>query len=199
MRMLSCKRWPQGVSSEQYHSLGSMSMTEEVTLPGFRLDVHAFGYQLASLSPVPTELNLDKHGFELLKPEISYSHVFPDRGYISMYRSVDKTAMSIERYSKKDARTWKKPFCLVITFGTLYSKHFASKIKMLFFIPRYLPLFSTISAFYHLPQSFRSFRIIIKSWLCATRWAYSPAVRMEMNPDNDNRNCYIKRNYRQCK
>jgi hypothetical protein len=70
---------------------------------------------------------------------------------------------------------WIFDFCLVITFGTLYSRHFASKIKMLFFIPRYLPLFSTISAFYHLPQSFRSFRIIIKSWLCATRWAYSPA------------------------
>jgi beta-carotene ketolase (CrtO type) len=96
--------------AEQYHSLGSMTITEEVTLPGFRSDVHAFGYQLASLSPVPTELNLDKHGFELLKPEISYSHVFPDRGYISMYRSVDKTAKSIERYSKKDARTWKKLF-----------------------------------------------------------------------------------------
>src|SRR5712691_259580 len=86
---------------------------------------------------------------------------------------------------------WIFDFCLVITFGTLCSKHFASKIKMLFFIPRYLPLFSTTSAFYHLPQSFRSFRIIIKSCLCATRWAYSQAVRMEMNPDDDNRNCYI--------
>ena len=74
---------------------------------------------------------------------------------------------------------WIFDFSLVITFGTLYSKHFASKIKMLFFIPSYLTLFITISAFYHLPQSFRSFRIIIKSWLCATRWAYSPAVRME--------------------
>ena len=33
-----------------------------------------------------------------------------------MYRSVDKTAMSIERYSKKDARTWKKLFdnCLAL-------------------------------------------------------------------------------------
>lgn len=35
---------------EQYNSLGGMTITEEVTLPGFRSDVHAFGYQLANLS-----------------------------------------------------------------------------------------------------------------------------------------------------
>jgi beta-carotene ketolase (CrtO type) len=51
---------------EQYKSIGGMTITEEVTLPGFRSDVHAFGYQLANLSPVPDELNLDKYGFELL-------------------------------------------------------------------------------------------------------------------------------------
>jgi beta-carotene ketolase (CrtO type) len=75
---------------EQYKSIGGMTITEEVTLPGFRSDVHAFGYQLANLSPVPDELNLSEYGFELLRSEISYSHVFPDGGYISMYRSVEK-------------------------------------------------------------------------------------------------------------
>lgn len=95
---------------EQYKSIGGMTITEEVTLPGFRSDVHAFGYQLANLSPVPDELNLSKYGFELLRPEISYSHVFPDGGYISMYRSVEKTMNSIGKYSKKDVHTWKKMF-----------------------------------------------------------------------------------------
>jgi beta-carotene ketolase (CrtO type) len=95
---------------EQYKSIGGMTITEEVTLPGFRSDVHAFGYQLANLSPVPNELNLSEYGFELLRPEISYSHVFPDGGYISMYRSVEKTMNSIGKYSKKDAHTWKKMF-----------------------------------------------------------------------------------------
>jgi beta-carotene ketolase (CrtO type) len=95
---------------EQYKSIGGMTITEEVTLPGFRSDVHAFGYQLANLSPVPDELNLKKYGFELLRPEISYSHVFPDGGYISMYRSIEKTMNSIGKYSKKDAHTWNKMF-----------------------------------------------------------------------------------------
>jgi beta-carotene ketolase (CrtO type) len=93
---------------EEYHSIGGVTITEAITLPGFKSDIHAFGYQLANLSPVPDELGLGKFGFELIQPEICYSHVFPDGGYISMYRSVDKTIKSIERYSRKDALTWKK-------------------------------------------------------------------------------------------
>ena len=37
---------------ERYHDVGGMTLTEELTLPGFRSDVHASGYQLANLSPV---------------------------------------------------------------------------------------------------------------------------------------------------
>lgn len=95
---------------EQYHSIGGMTITEEITLPGFRSDVHAFGYQLANLSPVPSELILDKYGFELIRPEISYSHIFPTGGHISMYRSLDKTMKNLNKYSRKDALTWKKMF-----------------------------------------------------------------------------------------
>lgn len=97
---------------EQYHSIGGMTITEEITLPGYKSDIHAFGYQLANLSPVPSELKLENWGFELLRPEISYSHVFPKEtcGYISMYRDIDKTMKSIQKYSKKDAQTWKDMF-----------------------------------------------------------------------------------------
>lgn len=95
---------------EQYHSIGGMTITEEVTLPGFKSDIHAYGYQLANFSPAPGELELDKYGFELLYPDPSISHVFPNGGIISMYRDVNKTVKSLERYSKKDAQTWQKMF-----------------------------------------------------------------------------------------
>ena len=95
---------------EKYHSIGGMTITEEITLPGFLSDVHAFGYQLANLSPVPLELNLGNYGFELIKPEISYSHIFPDGGYITMYRDILKTVKSIKKYSTKDAKTWTNLF-----------------------------------------------------------------------------------------
>ena len=91
---------------DQYHTVGGMATTEEITLPGFRSDLHAFGYQFASLSPVPRELELSTFGFELIRPEINFSHVFPDGGIISMHRSVEDTVRSIGRYSKKDGNTW---------------------------------------------------------------------------------------------
>lgn len=93
---------------DQYHTVGGMATTEEITLPGFESDLHAFGYQFANLSPVPQELDLSAYGFELIWPEINYSHVFPDGDIISMYRSIDDTVRSIERYSKKDGATWRR-------------------------------------------------------------------------------------------
>ncbi|MGB7295827.1 MAG: NAD(P)/FAD-dependent oxidoreductase, partial [Candidatus Aminicenantales bacterium] len=91
-----------------YHTVGGMATTEEITLPGFKSDLHAFGYQFANLSSVPQELNLSAYGFDLIWPEINYSHVFPDGGIISMHRSIDDTVRSIERYSKKDGETWRR-------------------------------------------------------------------------------------------
>src|ERR671936_705528 len=46
-----------------------MTLTQEVVAPGFWSDVHASGYQLASLSPAPDELNLFDRGLELIEPE----------------------------------------------------------------------------------------------------------------------------------
>jgi len=43
---------------EQYHAVGGMTVTEEETLRGFWSDIHASGYQLANLSPVPQELGI---------------------------------------------------------------------------------------------------------------------------------------------
>jgi phytoene dehydrogenase-like protein len=93
---------------DQYHTVGGMATTEEITLPGFRSDMHAFGFQLANLSPVPEELGLAEHGLELLRPEINYSQVFPDGGIISTHRGLDDTVASIGRYSRKDGETWRR-------------------------------------------------------------------------------------------
>jgi hypothetical protein len=73
-----------------------MTVTEEITLPGYMSDVHTFGYQLANLSPVPGELRLYNYGFELIKPEICYSHIF----------QMVVLSRCIEIY-KKRLRAWK--------------------------------------------------------------------------------------------
>ena len=95
---------------EEYRSIGGMTITEEITLPGFKSDVHAFGYQLANLSPVPHELDLQRYGFELIHPEICLSHIFPNGKYISMYPSIDMTIKSIKKFSAIDAKSWYKIF-----------------------------------------------------------------------------------------
>ena len=95
---------------EEYRSIGGMTITEEITLPGFKSDVHAFGYQLANMSPVPDELNLANYGFDLIYPEVSFSHIFPHGRSITMYRSLDKTMKSIQTFSTKDAQTWRRLF-----------------------------------------------------------------------------------------
>ena len=63
-----------------------MTNTEELTLPGFRSDTHAIGYQMANLSPVPQDLGLHRYGFELLHPEIDFSQAFPNGTSISVFR-----------------------------------------------------------------------------------------------------------------
>jgi len=91
---------------EQYHTVGGMTVTEEETLPGFWSDIHASGYQLANLSPVPQELGLLDR-YELIEPEIPFSHAFLDGEIISVYRDIEKTVADIARYSHKDGETWR--------------------------------------------------------------------------------------------
>ena len=91
---------------EQYHAVGGMTVTEEETLPDFWSDIHASGYQLANLSPVPHELGLLDR-YELIQPEIPFSHAFPDGDIISVHRDIEKTVGDIARYSLKDADTWR--------------------------------------------------------------------------------------------
>src|SRR5215470_8778337 len=90
---------------EQYHTVGGMTVTEEETLPGFWSDIHASGYQLANLSPVPKELGLLDR-YELIEPEIPFSHAFPNGDLISVHRDLEKTVAEIGRYSAKDAERW---------------------------------------------------------------------------------------------
>ncbi len=91
---------------EQYHTVGGMTVTEEETLPGFWSDIHASGYQLANLSPVPNELGLLDR-YELIKPEIPFSHAFPNGDLISVHRDIEKTVAEITPYSVKDAEKWR--------------------------------------------------------------------------------------------
>ena len=57
--------------------------------------------------PGPGELELEKHGLELIEPDLVYAHAFPDGRVLAVSRSLEKTVENIGRYSKKDAETWR--------------------------------------------------------------------------------------------
>jgi phytoene dehydrogenase-like protein len=90
---------------EEYPSVGGMTLTEELAAPGFRSDVHASGYQLASLSPTPHELNLFDHGLELIDPSYAWAHAFPGGECIAVGTDLERARESIARYSARDADT----------------------------------------------------------------------------------------------
>jgi phytoene dehydrogenase-like protein len=95
---------------EQYHAVGGMTLTEELTLPGFWSDVHASGYQLANLSPAPHELELFAHGVELIEPDLVYGHAFSDGRGLAVSRNLNRTLANISRLSEKDAAAWRRLF-----------------------------------------------------------------------------------------
>lgn len=92
---------------EKYGSIGGMSNTEEITLPGFHSDTHAICIQFANFSPVPDELRLADYGYELLHPDPCWSHPFPDGRAITVYRDIDRTCDSIGQFSPRDAQIWR--------------------------------------------------------------------------------------------
>jgi phytoene dehydrogenase-like protein len=92
---------------EAYEQLGGMTLTQELTLPGFWSDVHASGYQLANISPVPAELDLAEHGLELIVPDHVYAHAFPDGRGIVVSRDLEQAVREIARISDRDAATFR--------------------------------------------------------------------------------------------
>lgn len=92
---------------EQGATIGGMTNTAELTQPGFKSDTHAFGYQLANVSPVPDELDLERYGFELLHPEVAVTHAFPDGASVSVFRDLARSCASIAWWSARDAETYR--------------------------------------------------------------------------------------------
>ena len=92
---------------EANDDIGGLTITQEITRPGFHNDLHAFGYQFANLSPAPAELDLAGHGLELLTPEVAFAHAFADGATVHMHTDLEQTCASIGAQSSHDAARWR--------------------------------------------------------------------------------------------
>ncbi|MFQ5692175.1 MAG: phytoene desaturase family protein [Nitrospinota bacterium] len=83
--------------------VGGGCLTEEATLPGFLHNLHANFFMGIDLTPYVRDLELERHGFELIFPPVQHGIAFPDGTGLCIHQDPEKTAASIARFSRKDA------------------------------------------------------------------------------------------------
>ena len=108
---------------EEHHSIGGMTITEEITLPGFKSDVHAFGYQLANLSPVPHELDLKTNQFNQKSRYIIYIFRYRMKTQIQIpdYQYPTRNCLINSKYHKRNLQV-KNPSVFLFRL-CLYTKY----------------------------------------------------------------------------
>ncbi len=80
---------------ERAGEVGGGARTAELTLPGFRHDVCSAVHPLAVGSPYLAALGLERHGLELLMPEIQAAHPLDDGSAVALHRAVSDTAQAL--------------------------------------------------------------------------------------------------------
>ncbi|MDY6864311.1 MAG: NAD(P)/FAD-dependent oxidoreductase [Thermodesulfobacteriota bacterium] len=93
---------------ERRDNIGGGACTEEVTLPGFKHNIHSIGHTWMWAGPVYKELKLEENGCKYIFPQEQYGMVFLDGKSLMLYQDIEKTVKSIERFSPKDAKSYKK-------------------------------------------------------------------------------------------
>ncbi|WP_040840314.1 phytoene desaturase family protein [Nocardia brevicatena] len=87
--------------------VGGGCATEEVAAPKFRHNFHSNFHGIIHMGPVYRDLELQRRGAEYIWPENQFAHVFPDGNGLVLSRDLDTTVRNIERYSKRDAQTFR--------------------------------------------------------------------------------------------
>lgn len=86
-------------------------VTQEVTAPGFKHELHGQAMSWILANPVLANDELGLLADPILKPVIledpAFSGLFDDGAAISVYPSLDKTCGSLARFSQKDAETYR--------------------------------------------------------------------------------------------
>lgn len=87
-------------------NVGGGFSTEELTVPGFKHNIHAIHCKLHD-SPVHGDLDLGRYGVSYIFPQPKMAFVRHD-SYFVYYQDVERNAQSIARFSPRDAETYRK-------------------------------------------------------------------------------------------
>ena len=90
---------------------GGGAATEELLLPGYKIDSCSTGHTLIQVNPLLTEDELGlkaDYGLEYLEPD-PVGHVgFPDGEQLTMWLDLDRTLAEIARFSERDADAYRR-------------------------------------------------------------------------------------------
>jgi phytoene dehydrogenase-like protein len=90
---------------------GGGAATEELLLPGYRIDSCSTGHTLIQVNPLLTddELGLKAdYGLEYLQPDPVGHVAFPDGEQLTMWLDLDRTCEEIARFSTRDADAYRR-------------------------------------------------------------------------------------------
>jgi len=87
--------------------IGGGTVTEELTLPGFKHNTHANYFIGFDVSPVYRDLELDRWGFSFVVPDVQCAWLFGDGRALVFHRELEPTLASIARFSRRDAEAYR--------------------------------------------------------------------------------------------
>ena len=94
---------------EARDAVGGDTITEELTLPGFRHDACSTAHNLIQASPTlrRDELHLGEYGLEYLRPDPVVHIPFPDGSWLTQWSDVERTTEEFARFSKRDGDAYR--------------------------------------------------------------------------------------------
>ena len=92
---------------EMAPNIGGGASTEEVTLPGFRHNLHSMLHYWIAYGPTFRELELEANGCRYIYPEKQYALAFRDGRALVLYKDLERTCESIGRFSRRDADAYR--------------------------------------------------------------------------------------------
>ena len=87
--------------------IGGGTTTAEVTLPGFRHNLHANYFIGFDAAPVYRDLELERFGFRFVVPPVQNAWLFRDGRALVIHQDLDLTCASIGRFSERDAAAFR--------------------------------------------------------------------------------------------
>ena len=100
LRVLSIERLPEAG--------GPLVSDPDPVIPGLRHNVHAVFLRGVAAMPWFRDLELPRHGVEMIHPELNYAQVGEDGRVLRVYLDVERTCQSIAERSRADAETYRR-------------------------------------------------------------------------------------------